>query len=180
MLNDISLWFYLHIFKLMILNTFSCMCWPFVWLLLRNVNNLPVLRDNSPNLRKLCPPLENHQHVFHQVKGFCVALPSEISTTMKTIQFYFVWFPDSSYIWNILSSLPHLILWRSCLSCTSTSGQASHGNTLQINLISTSNQKILSLCSPPNMLLISKYVYFLFTWPKRFRYSFDQKCKCFT
>lgn len=104
MLNDISLWFCLHIFKLMILNTFSCMCWPFVWLLLRNVNNLPVLRDNSPNLRKLCPPLENHQHVFHQVKGFCVALPSEISTTMKTIQFYFVWFPDSSYIWNILSS----------------------------------------------------------------------------
>ena len=63
-------------------------------LLLRNVNNLPVIRDNPTNLRKLSPPLENHHHVFHQMKGFCVALPSEIST-MKTIQFYFVWFPNS-------------------------------------------------------------------------------------
>ena len=138
--------FDLHFFKLMILNTFSCTCWSFVRLLLRNVNNLPVLRDNPPNLRKLCLPLENHQHVFHQMKGFCVALPSEIST-MKTIQFILFGFQIQNYIWNILSSLPHLTLWRSCLSCTSTSRQASHGNTLRINLISTSNQKILFMLS---------------------------------
>lgn len=93
------------------------------------------------------------------------SLPSEISTTMKTIQFYFVWFPDSSYIWNILSRLPHLILWRSCLSCTSTSGQASHGNTLQIVPISTSNQNSLYALHQICFWYLNMYIF----------YSLDQK-----
>ena len=85
--------FDLHYFKLMILNTFSCTCWPVVWLLLRNVNNLRTLEITLPTS-------ENYVHLLKIIimfftKGFFfVALLSEISS-MKTIQFYFVWFPNS-------------------------------------------------------------------------------------